>query len=100
MGNEIPLPKPLVKKPRLIKYGGIDQGLREGKGFSIAELRAAGLTVKEAKDLRIRVDKYRKTAYPWNIKALIDFLNKIKWYEKKGVKPPSIPDTEESGKAE
>ena len=90
MSNEVPLPRPLVKKPRLIKHGGIDQGLREGRGFSIPELKAAGLTIKEAKDLRIRVDKYRKTAYPWNIKALVDFLTKIKWYERKGIKPPEV----------
>jgi len=44
--------------------------LRKGRGFSLKELRAAGLTPSEAKRLGISVDRRRGTAYPENIGVL------------------------------
>jgi len=43
---------------------------RRGRGFSLEELRAAGLTPPEAKRLGIYVDRRRGTAYPENIGVL------------------------------
>ncbi len=44
--------------------------LRKGKGFSVGELRAAGLTLKEAEDLGLRVDRGRLSVHSWNVELL------------------------------
>lgn len=44
--------------------------LREGRGFSLEEIRRAGLTLYKAKKLGIPVDKRRKTAHPQNAQTL------------------------------
>ncbi len=90
MTNELRKPIAYVKKPRLIKYKGLDPGLRQGRGFSIEELKAAKISVDEARNLGLYVDERRKTKHEWNVKALVEYLKKIKWYEKKGINPPEI----------
>ena len=70
-------PKPIVKKPRLLRYGGTDPGLRMGKGFSTLEIKEAGLSIEEARQLGIRIDKRRKTKWEWNVEALRKFLSEI-----------------------
>ncbi|HIP85233.1 MAG TPA: 50S ribosomal protein L13e [Pyrodictium sp.] len=79
-------PRPLVKKPRLRKYGGADPGLREGKGFSIPEIKEVGLGVAEARMLGLPVDPKRKTKWGWNVEALKRYLEEL------GYKPRGIPD--------
>jgi large subunit ribosomal protein L13e len=71
-------PKALVKKPKLRKLGPLEPGLREGRGFSLGELKEAGLTPERAKKLGIYVDKRRKTVHPWNVEALRNFLERLK----------------------
>ncbi len=71
-------PKAIVKKPRLRKLGPIDPGLREGRGFSLGELKAVGLDPKRAMKLGLYVDKRRKTVHEWNVKALKEFLEKLR----------------------
>jgi large subunit ribosomal protein L13e len=72
-----------VKKPRLRKLGPIDPGLREGRGFSLGELREAGLTPEKARRLGLYVDKRRRTVHPWNVEALRKFIEEL---EKRGIK--------------
>jgi large subunit ribosomal protein L13e len=54
--------RPIVKSPK--------GKLRIGKGFSIGELREAGLTIEKAKKLRISIDRRRKTVFQHNIDKL------------------------------
>ncbi len=77
MAEEVYPPAAYVKKPRLIKDGMIDKGLRVGRGFSIPELKEVGLTPKEAMRLGLYVDKRRRSKHEWNIKILREFLKKI-----------------------
>ena len=58
--------------------------LREGRGFSLREIREAGLTKGEAKRLGIFIDPRRKTAHPHNIELLKDIVEEEK--REKGVK--------------
>ncbi len=47
---------------------------RFGKGFSREELRAVGLSFKEALALKIPIDKRRKTSHKENIETLKNYL--------------------------
>lgn len=76
--NGLKPPRALVKKPRLFRHGGIEQGLREGRGFSIGELRKAGLAPKNAMKLGIHVDKRRRSVHEWNVEALRKFVEDVK----------------------
>ncbi|MEM5821111.1 MAG: ribosomal protein L13e [Candidatus Aenigmatarchaeota archaeon] len=51
---------------------------REARGFSKEELKAVNLSIAEARKLGLYVDERRKSAYEENVKALKDFLEKIK----------------------
>ncbi len=44
--------------------------MREGKGFSINELKQAGLTVFDAQKIGIYLDKRRKTVHKENVEYL------------------------------
>ncbi len=75
---KVKVPAPIVRRPRLLKHAGVDQGVREGRGFSELELKEAGITVDLAKELGIPVDKRRRSCHPWNVEALKKFLEEIK----------------------
>lgn len=62
------LPRPYVK------YA---EGWREGRGFSLGEIKAVGLNATEARLLGISVDTRRITAWPQNIEALKKWLMEI-----------------------
>lgn len=56
-----------------------NSGWRQGKGFSVGEIRDAGLTISEAIRHLIRVDKRRRTTHPNNtqtIRRLVDAKRK------------------------
>jgi large subunit ribosomal protein L13e len=65
----------------------VDPGLRPGRGFSLGELREAGLTPKEAMRLGLYVDKRRRSVHPWNVEALRKYLEKIKPSQSKQPSP-------------
>jgi len=48
-------------------------GFREGRGFSLPELQRAGVSVADARRLRVSVDLRRGTQYDVNIKAIKDW---------------------------
>ncbi|WP_243675156.1 ribosomal protein L13e [Vulcanisaeta distributa] len=48
-----------------------------GRGYSIGEVRAVGLTPGEARLLGIRIDTNRDTVWDVNVQRLRDWLNKV-----------------------
>lgn len=53
-------------KPQVVKSGR----RRNGKGFSMAELRDAGLTSAQARCDNLPIDKRRESSHRWNVAAL------------------------------
>lgn len=60
--------KPVVYAPTHKKQ------TREGRGFSLEEIKLARLTLHEAKRLEIPIDKRRRTAHPKNVETLKEYL--------------------------
>ena len=63
--------KPLVKRKL-----GLKEKLREGRGYSLGELKAVGLDFDQARRLKIPIDKFRKSVHEFNIERLKEILNK------------------------
>ena len=59
---------------------------RVGKGFSLGELREAGLTKQQARKLGLRVDKMRKTTHSENVSLLKKIVQPTKPSEEKPTK--------------
>lgn len=57
---------PNIKRP-LVKTG---MKTREGRGYSLNELKAAGLSLLDAKRIGIFLDKRRKTTHSENVEYL------------------------------
>ena len=58
---------------------------RKGRGFSIKEIREAGLTLHKAKMLDLPIDKRRKTLHDWNVNLLRSHCIEIPLTEIKGI---------------
>ena len=65
--------------------------IREGNGFSLTEIKAAGKTIAFLKELNIKIDYFRKSTHEWNIEQL-KALKPLKKKEKK--KKPYLPKEE------
>ncbi len=50
---------------------------RKARGFSIQELKLAGISIKEAKKLKIYVDKRRKSCYDENVETLKNLIKNV-----------------------
>jgi len=61
--------------------------VREGRGFSVAEVQAAGLNPGEAQILGIPVDLRRKSTHEENVEVLKEFIKSAKENEIKVPKP-------------
>ena len=70
-------PRALVRKPRLVKYGKVNLGLRVGSGFSLGELEAIGLDVSTARKLGLYVDVRRRSVRQENLELLKNLLREI-----------------------
>jgi len=57
-------------------------GYREGHGFSLAEIAASGKSLRQIKDLKLKIDYFRKSAHNENI----ELLKTVKITQKKGKK--------------
>jgi predicted flap endonuclease-1-like 5' DNA nuclease len=62
---------------------------RRGRGFSLQELKEAGIGLADARWMAIPIDNRRKTQHSENVKLLQDFVKRIKKLEKtkKAAKP-------------
>lgn len=72
-------PPPIVKVPSLKRFGGLPPRFSKvGRGYSISEIKAAGLTVNEARLMGIYVDERRRSMYEENVKNLREWLKAVK----------------------
>jgi large subunit ribosomal protein L13e len=64
--------------------------VREGRGFSVAEVAAAGLNPGEAEIFGIPVDLRRKSTHEENVEILKEFVKSAKENEIKVPKPKQV----------
>jgi len=62
--------EPIVKRP--------ESRVRCGRGFSINELKEAGVTLEQACKLKIRIDRRRSSKWPENVARLKEFVTSSK----------------------
>ena len=99
MSNErccivIEVPQPKVKRPIPVRYKGIERGFKIGRGYSIGEIKAAGLNLKLAKYLNIPIDPRRRSVHNENVESLKKFIEMVKeLIEAKKAKPAKIAVT-------
>jgi len=62
--------EPCVKRPK--------RKVRYGRGFSINELKESGVTLEQARRLKIRIDRRRSSKWPENVARLKEFSTSIK----------------------
>ena len=72
---------PIVKRGTRVKTG---------KGFSIDEVKEAGVNVGEARHLGVPVDQRRSTSYPENVEALKEWIAEAR---KEGFRVPNPKQT-------
>lgn len=53
-----------------VKSPSREANLRDGNGFSLAEIKAAGKTIALLKELNINIDYFRKSTHEWNIEQI------------------------------
>ncbi|MEM2849033.1 MAG: ribosomal protein L13e [Candidatus Bathyarchaeia archaeon] len=70
------LSKPVVKIPKA------GYGFREGRGFSMGELKEAGLSVGKARMMGLYVDTRRRSIRKDNVEALKRFLKTLEAKDK------------------
>ncbi|MEM2999701.1 MAG: ribosomal protein L13e [Candidatus Bathyarchaeia archaeon] len=83
-------------KPQILKPDGRQ---RSSRGFSIEELKKAGLNLAEARKLEIPVDKRRKTAHEHNVNVLTAYVEKKKAEAKPKAKPATQLQSKKKAKS-
>ena len=82
-------------KERFPEISGLYKGIRfsrKGRGFSIHELRNAGISISQARIIKIPIDFRRKTVYESNIGRL-----KMRAAPEAAIKADSSGSLEETG---
>jgi large subunit ribosomal protein L13e len=79
-------------KPKIHRTDGKE---RNGRGFSLEELKKANLKKAEAKKLEIPIDKRRKTAHEQNVQKIKSYAKK----KKAEIKPKPKPQPKTKKKA-
>ena len=74
----LPLPTPIAYTPLSRVRGETIPKIKRARGFSLGELKQAGITTEFAKKLGIHIDKRRKTVWPENVEALKRFMEAYK----------------------
>lgn len=70
--------RPIVKRPNYhFEYKYERKETKEGRGFSLGEIKEAKLTLLQAKKLNIRIDKRRKSVHKENVDALVKYVESI-----------------------
>jgi|YelNatPaOPRAMG01_1025707.scaffolds.fasta_scaffold556066_1 large subunit ribosomal protein L13e len=64
--------KPLIRP--IVKHKSV---IREGRGFSLKELKEAGLTIDTAKKLNIAIDKRRSSLRKENVEKLKELIKNL-----------------------
>ncbi len=67
---------------------------RAGRGFSLGELKKAGMTIKAARDLGLMVDLRRSSAYDENVKRLQEIAKAIEELASEMAKEEPAADSE------
>lgn len=87
MTSESSPPPAIVKVPILRQFGNVPpKPAKVGRGYSVGEVRAVGLTVEEARLLGIYVDERRRSVHEHNIERLREWLKALARGE---MKPPA-----------
>lgn len=69
---------------------------RRGRGFSLQELKEAGIGLADARWMAIPIDNRRKTHHPENVTQLKDFVKRIKKLDKTKKAPKPKPRAEKA----
>ncbi|MCS7105208.1 MAG: ribosomal protein L13e [Thermofilaceae archaeon] len=78
MSEGAKLPSAIVKVPLLSRFNGVPPREKKiGRGYSVGEVEAVGLTTREARLLGIYVDERRKSVNEENIKRLLEWLHSL-----------------------
>ena len=80
-----------IIRPKIRRTDGKE---RNGRGFSLEELKKAGLNKAEAKKLELPIDKRRKTAHDQNVQKIKSYAKK----KKPETKPKPQPKTKKKAK--
>ena len=72
---------------------------RRGRGFSLEELKAAKISIVDARWMAIPVDSRRKSQHAENVKSLQDYVKRIKKIGKEAKKPKAKPKAEKPAPA-
>lgn len=73
----VEIPPPVVKAPRIIRKRGLETHFRIGRGYSIGEIKKAGLNLQLAKQFNVPLDFRRRSIHKHNVENLRKVIEMI-----------------------